>query len=497
MKLIDSRGIGHSPGRRRLPLWRLALAATAALARVALTAVASTTPAHADGPVQTATFIGAVGQQVGTEDPTTDWTSDLIALDGPISSNTPWHWTGNTNPTWRRAYFVGAHPWGFVPGSDSWINCGPSTNSIECTGNPAGSVVVYRVRFAVPSGWSNPTMAFQIKADNAGTVFLNGTQITDRFVSGGSTPAVSLQTALLTGINEMLIVVEDWGGLAGFNYRADITMNAPAPITQIGAGTPPADADGDGIPDSLDAFPADPTEWADTDGDGMGDNSDPDPLNAPVSCAPGFFSATGFAPCTPAPAGSYVDTAGATSASLCPVGTFNPVEGAASCQQAPEGTFVSTVGATSPTPWTVCGPDEYIVTPGTSTSDVLCAPKVATTTTVSFGPGPFVFNGVAFTATASVSPEAAGEATIVYTGDCVNPGNTCTATATFAGNAIYLPSSASTTIVIALPVATSGDGCKKGGWQTLTDDLGNRFKNQGDCVSYVATKGKNKGAVAP
>ena len=37
-----------------------------------------------------------------------------------------------------------------------------------------------------------------------------------------------------------------------------------------------ADSDGDGIPDSHDAFPSDPTESTDTDGDGYGNNSDDD-----------------------------------------------------------------------------------------------------------------------------------------------------------------------------------------------------------------------------
>jgi hypothetical protein len=36
-------------------------------------------------------------------------------------------------------------------------------------------------------------------------------------------------------------------------------------------------------------------------------------------------------------------------------------------------------------------------------------------------------------------------------------------------------------------VPTSADQCKKGGWQTY-----GLFKNQGDCVSFVATKGKNQ-----
>jgi len=44
---------------------------------------------------------------------------------------------------------------------------------------------------------------------------------------------------------------------------------------------------------------------------------------------------------------------------------------------------------------------------------------------------------------------------------------------------------------------TSKDQCKKGGWMTLSDDEGNAFKNQGDCVSYVATDGKNSGAIPP
>jgi hypothetical protein len=40
-------------------------------------------------------------------------------------------------------------------------------------------------------------------------------------------------------------------------------------------------------------------------------------------------------------------------------------------------------------------------------------------------------------------------------------------------------------------VASDKDQCKNGGWQTYKDASGNGFKNQGDCVSYVATHGKN------
>jgi len=44
-----------------------------------------------------------------------------------------------------------------------------------------------------------------------------------------------------------------------------------------------------------------------------------------------------------------------------------------------------------------------------------------------------------------------------------------------------------------IPVAASKEACKNGGWKNLADDEGNRFKNQGDCVSFVASQGKNKG----
>jgi hypothetical protein len=41
-------------------------------------------------------------------------------------------------------------------------------------------------------------------------------------------------------------------------------------------------------------------------------------------------------------------------------------------------------------------------------------------------------------------------------------------------------------VVDAPPLPTSKEQCKKGGWQTF-----GIFKNQGDCVSFVATGGKN------
>lgn len=41
---------------------------------------------------------------------------------------------------------------------------------------------------------------------------------------------------------------------------------------------------------------------------------------------------------------------------------------------------------------------------------------------------------------------------------------------------------------------TSASQCRHGGWASYTDSSGQTFKNQGDCVSYVATGGRNPAA---
>jgi hypothetical protein len=41
-------------------------------------------------------------------------------------------------------------------------------------------------------------------------------------------------------------------------------------------------------------------------------------------------------------------------------------------------------------------------------------------------------------------------------------------------------------------VPTDKEACKNGGWQTLADDEGNLFTNQGQCVSFVENNSKNR-----
>ena len=70
----------------------------------------------------------------------------------------------------------------------------------------------------------------------------------------------------------------------------------------------------------------------------------------PVACAPGTFNSTdGNEPCTPAPPGTFVSTAGALQATPCAIGTFQPDAGQQFCLVAPLGTFVADQGAVAAT----------------------------------------------------------------------------------------------------------------------------------------------------
>ena len=125
-------------------------------------------------------------------------------------------------------------------------------------------------------------------------------------------------------------------------------------------------------------------------------------------CGLGTFSPTENAPCTLAPPGSFVDTTGATSATLCALGTYQPLAGQTSCLQAPAGSYVSTTGATSSTfcavgfftdltGQSVCTPapaGSYVSTTG-ATSSTFCAagtyqPLAGQTSCVQAPPGTYV-----------------------------------------------------------------------------------------------------------
>ncbi len=71
------------------------------------------------------------------------------------------------------------------------------------------------------------------------------------------------------------------------------------------------------------------------------------------------------------------------------------------------------------------------------------------------------------------------------TGQVVDVDNTVVATTTYTYEEVAPPVST---------VPTTAAQCRNGGYATLTDNNGKTFKNQGDCISFVASKGKNTGS---
>jgi choice-of-anchor C domain-containing protein len=69
------------------------------------------------------------------------------------------------------------------------------------------------------------------------------------------------------------------------------------------------------------------------------------------------------------------------------------------------------------------------------------------------------------------------------------------ASTTIAG--AYGPALDNVNVTETVPIVPTANDCKNGGWVTMIDTQGNSFKNQGDCVSFFATGGKNLGSVAP
>jgi hypothetical protein len=84
-----------------------------------------------------------------------------------------------------------------------------------------------------------------------------------------------------------------------------------------------------------------------------------------VICSPGSYQAPGDSVCTPAPPGSYVPVAGATAATLCAPGTYQPDPGQLACLDSPAGSFVPTSGASVAT---LCAPGTY----QPSTGEIVC-----------------------------------------------------------------------------------------------------------------------------
>ncbi len=109
----------------------------------------------------------------------------------------------------------------------------------------------------------------------------------------------------------------------------------------------------------------------------------------------------------------------------------------------------------------------------------------------------------------TLTVNATGGATKTYTFDTAAAGNSVTNMKWAPQSYSFVATSATTmltftsttagaygpaldNVAVALAATRANiSACKHGGWKTLTDSNGRHFKNQGDCVSYFATNGRN------
>lgn len=163
---------------------------------------------------QTLTILGAEGN-AGDRDAYTEFSMD-------------------NGQTWSRSFLYGSHPWGFVSGTNSWINCGP--NGTDYGINQA---VLYRVKFNVPDDFTNPQVALDVKADNYADIWLNGIYVMRVNDSGTISGNATVNDAVYSGDNEIRILLTDMGGWAGLNYAVEVNVDASTPPTLVTAPEEP------------------------------------------------------------------------------------------------------------------------------------------------------------------------------------------------------------------------------------------------------------------
>jgi hypothetical protein len=157
-----------------------------------------------------------------------------------------------------------------------------AATSYDTSGNESGysNQVNYSVPMAtngvpsVPATPSGPASAFI----NVATTFStsasdpNGDSLQYRYDWGGgvlSSWGAASQSHSWSAAGQYAVKAQardSQGAESSWSGAKTVTITSPAPVV--------TDSDGDGVPNSQDAFPNDPKEWADANGNGVGDNAD-------------------------------------------------------------------------------------------------------------------------------------------------------------------------------------------------------------------------------
>lgn len=199
----------------------------------------------------------------------TEQTFTIFGANGSIGDIDPYSQSLPAGATeWQPVYLTGSHPWGYIPGTNSWVNFDPDNSVGINTRTP------YRIRFEVPEDFTNASMTFNIKADNRAIIWVNDTFIDS--VDGQGSPSIDAtiaDQALHPGLNEIRLTMVDWGSIVGFNYRIDVTMTSCEDIAD--AVLTPDEAAELNNPPVADAGPDQNSDQSDVTLDGSG-SSDPD-----------------------------------------------------------------------------------------------------------------------------------------------------------------------------------------------------------------------------
>jgi trimeric autotransporter adhesin len=213
--------------------------------------------------------------------------------------------------------------------------------------------------------------------------------------------------------------------------------------------------------------------------------------SAPAVCTVGNFSATGYAPCTPAAAGNFVAISGAMAQTACAVGSYQPASGQSACILASAGNFVGATGAIAQS---ACTPGNYQA----NTGQASCVAASA---------GSFVSSSAAIAQTpcvaGSFSPSSGAlSCTLSGTGFYVATAGATTQTACLAGSFNPNIGSTSMSACIAAPAGSfvsligqaASTPCAAGSFQPNT--------GQSSCIlastgSFVGASGATTQSVCP